>query len=74
MRVSASSQKRTLVRLYVMYALRGFLLCACVVFVVATIDAALVQPFGMTRSAPPAEVGNFAGWVLAKQAEFYRML
>jgi nickel/cobalt transporter (NicO) family protein len=42
--------------------------------VVATIDAALAQPFGMTRSAPPAEVGGFAGWMLAKQAELYRML
>jgi nickel/cobalt exporter len=28
----------------------------------------------MTRTAPPAGVGGFAGWILAKQAEFYRML
>ena len=74
MRESALGQKQTLVRLYVMCASRGFLLAACIVFVVATIDAALAQPFGMTRSAPPAEVGGFAGWMLAKQAEFYRML
>src|SRR5262249_41268479 len=74
MRMSASDHKQTFVRLYVMCALRGFLLAACVVFVVATIDTALAQPFGMTRSAPPAEVGGFAGWILAKQAEFYRML
>jgi nickel/cobalt exporter len=72
--MSALGQKQTLVRLYVMCVLRGFLLAAYVVFVVATIDAALAQPFGMTRSAPPAEVGGFAGWILAKQAEFYRML
>jgi nickel/cobalt exporter len=74
MKMCALGQKQTLVRLYVMCALRGFQLAACVVFVVATIDAALAQPFGMTRSAPPAEVGGFAGWILAKQAEFYRML
>lgn len=38
------------------------------------IDVALAQPFGVTRGAPPAELGGFAGWILAKQAEFYRML
>ena len=27
----------------------------------------------MTRAASPAEVGGLTGWVLAKQAEFYRM-
>jgi nickel/cobalt exporter len=41
--------------------------------VVGVVDAALAQPFGMTRNAPP-EVGGFAGWILAKQAEFYRMM
>lgn len=35
---------------------------------------ALAQPFGMSRQAPPVEVGGFTGWILAKQAEFYRML
>src|SRR5262245_15778525 len=74
MRIFALGQKQTSVRLHVMCALRGFLLAACVVFVVATIDAALAQPFGMRRNAPLAEVGGFAGWILAKQAEFYRML
>jgi len=34
----------------------------------------MAQPFGLNRGAPPAEVGGFAGWILAKQAEFYRML
>ena len=38
------------------------------------LDAALAQPFGMTRGSAPPEIGGFAGWVLAKQAEFYRML
>jgi nickel/cobalt exporter len=38
------------------------------------IDAALAQPFGLNRGAPPSEVGGFTGWILAKQAEFYRML
>ncbi|HET7803757.1 MAG TPA: nickel/cobalt transporter [Pseudolabrys sp.] len=34
----------------------------------------MAQPFGLNRGAPPPEVGGFAGWILAKQAEFYRML
>ena len=36
--------------------------------------AALAQPFGVTRGATSYDVGGFAGWILAKQAEFYRML
>ncbi len=42
--------------------------------VLGAVDAALAQPFGMTRNAPPPEVGGFAGWIFAKQAEFYRMM
>jgi nickel/cobalt transporter (NicO) family protein len=38
------------------------------------VDAALAQPFGGTRGAPPPEVGGLAGWIVAKQAELYRML
>jgi nickel/cobalt exporter len=38
------------------------------------IDTAVGQPFGLTRGATPSDVGGFAGWILAKQAEFYRML
>ena len=38
------------------------------------VDAALAQPFGLSRSAAAPEIGGFAGWILAKQAEFYRML
>jgi nickel/cobalt transporter (NicO) family protein len=44
-----------------------------ILFVAVAVDAALAQPFGMTRAASPAEVGGLTGWVLAKQAEFYRM-
>jgi nickel/cobalt exporter len=44
-----------------------------VLFVFSAIDVALAQPFGMHREAPP-ELGPIAGWILAKQAEFYRML
>ena len=49
----------------------------CMLLVVGAFDAALAQPFGMTRgSAPPAfgAFGEFTGWMFAKQAEFYRML
>jgi nickel/cobalt exporter len=34
----------------------------------------MAQPFGLNRGAAPSDVGGFAGWILAKQAEFYRML
>ena len=34
-------------------------------------DLALAQPFG---ARPPAPAGGVTGWILAKQAEFYRML
>ncbi|MGH6665181.1 MAG: nickel/cobalt transporter [Pseudolabrys sp.] len=37
-------------------------------------DAALAQPFGMTRSAAPSALGGFMGWIFAQQAAFYRML
>jgi nickel/cobalt exporter len=49
------------------------LLAICMLLMLGTLDAALAQPFGMTRNAPP-EIGGFAGWILAKQAEFYRMM
>ena len=38
------------------------------------VDAALAQPFGLSRSFAAPEIEGFAGWILAKQAEFYRML
>ena len=40
----------------------------------AILDTALAQPFGVARGAAQPEVGGFAGWILQKQAEFYRML
>jgi nickel/cobalt exporter len=51
-------------------ALHGLLLLLLLVMV----DAAMAQPFGLNRGASPSEVGGFTGWILAKQAEFYRML
>ena len=53
---------------------QGVLLAACILLMLGAIDVALAQPFGVTRGAPPTELGGFAGWILAKQAEFYRML
>ena len=45
-----------------------------VLLLAGLIDAAMAQPFGVTR--PPAQLdsGGLTGWVLHKQAEFYRML
>jgi nickel/cobalt exporter len=53
---------------------RCALLIICMFFVLGAIDAALAQPFGMTREPALPEIGGFAGWILAKQAEFYRMM
>src|SRR6478736_3335727 len=55
-------------------------LAQCAVLVIglllfcAILDTALAQPFGVARGAAQPEVGGFAGWILQKQAEFYRML
>jgi nickel/cobalt transporter (NicO) family protein len=39
------------------------------------LEPALAQPFGMSHGAPsPPQFGPFTGWILEKQAEFYRML
>jgi nickel/cobalt exporter len=46
----------------------------CMLLVLGAIDAALAQPFGMTRGSPPSESGGLVGWIFAKQAEFYRMM
>jgi nickel/cobalt transporter (NicO) family protein len=46
----------------------------CLLLVIGAADAALAQPFGMSRSAAPPSFGPFTGWILEKQAEFYRML
>ena len=54
---------------------QGALFILCLLLVACALDAALAQPFGMSRgSAPPPQFGPFTGWILEKQAEFYRML
>jgi ABC-type nickel/cobalt efflux system permease component RcnA len=53
---------------------RSFLLLALLLLLFVVAELAMAQPFGLNRGAPPSEVGGFAGWILAKQAEFYRML
>ena len=50
------------------------LFVVCLLLVFGAVDVALAQPFGISRSAAPPQFGPFAGWILAKQAEFYRML
>jgi nickel/cobalt transporter (NicO) family protein len=57
------------------FSLAQFVLIAiCVWLALGAIDAALAQPFGMSREPAAPQVGGFAGWILAKQAEFYRMM
>src|SRR5215471_18770251 len=53
---------------------RYVLLVACILLFVAATDCAFAQPFGVSRGPAPPEVGGFTGWILAKQAEFYRTL
>jgi nickel/cobalt transporter (NicO) family protein len=53
---------------------RSILLSIFILFLLAAIDATLAHPFGVPRGTPSPDVGGFAGWILAKQAEFYRML
>lgn len=54
---------------------KGALIAVGALFVAAVAGHALAQPFGVRPpSAPAGEAGGFAGWILAKQAEFYRML
>ena len=50
------------------------LLTAAILAFLVIIDTAVAQPFGINRGAPQPAAGGFAGWILAKQAEFYRML
>ncbi|MBI3703878.1 MAG: nickel/cobalt transporter [Rhizobiales bacterium] len=59
---------------------RCFLLVRCALLILAVLlvfgalDVTLAQPFGMSRTPAPPEIGGFTGWILAKQAEFYRMM
>jgi nickel/cobalt exporter len=50
------------------------LFIACILLVFGAIDIASAGPFGISRSSAPPEFGPVMGWILAKQAEFYRML
>src|SRR5450830_1872103 len=50
------------------------LVAVCILLVLGAIDAALAQPLGMTRIQAPTEIGGITGWILAKQAGFYRMM
>jgi nickel/cobalt exporter len=53
-----------------------FLVVCAVLLAAGAIDAALAQagPFGVprTQGAPAAQYGGVVGWILAKQAEFYK--
>lgn len=57
---------------------RSAFILAGLVVALAVADAALAQPFGVRPPSAGAahadEAGGFAAWILAKQAEFYRML
>jgi hypothetical protein len=57
-------------KLHRLFALALVLVGALLVLGLA--DVSLAQPFGIRRGA--SEVGGLAGWILAKQAEFYRMI
>lgn len=60
---------------------RGLIVCAAVLLVVGVADAAVhdvfaQNPFGAPRNAQAAqpEASGLIGWLLAKQAEFYRQM
>src|SRR5665647_2061296 len=54
--------------------LKCVLFFVCAFLVIGAVDIALAQPFGMTRPQAPPEIGGLTGWILSKQAEFYRMM
>lgn len=53
---------------------QSLLLVAIVLAIAGLIDAASAAPFGASASGTPSPVDGFTGWILMKQAEFYRML
>ena len=54
---------------------RCALVAAAAIIVAVLADIALAQPFGIPRGAPPPPpAGGLTGFILEKQAEFYRML
>jgi len=54
-------------------AVRSTAALALTALVLAAVDHAAAQPFGLTHAAP-FPPGGPAGWILAEQAQFYRML
>jgi nickel/cobalt transporter (NicO) family protein len=46
----------------------------CLLLFLGAIDIALAQPFGISWTQAPPEIGGITGWILSKQAGFYRML
>src|SRR5579885_1963517 len=46
----------------------------CIVLAAVAADVVLAQPFGIAHRSGPPHLGPFAGWILDKQAEFYRMM
>ena len=48
-------------------------LILCMLFLLVAFDAALAQPFAIARDSGHPDLGGFTGWILAKQAEFYRL-
>jgi nickel/cobalt exporter len=51
----------------------GVLIGIFILLALGAIDTALAQPFGVARDSAPPEIGGLTGWILAKQAEFYRL-
>jgi nickel/cobalt exporter len=52
---------------------QGALLILCLFLLFGAIDIALAQPFGVARDTAHLDFGGVTGWILAKQAEFYRL-
>lgn len=53
---------------------QSFLIVVIVLAIAGLIDAAWAAPFGASAGATPQPLDGFTGWILMKQAEFYRML
>lgn len=53
--------------------LKCILFFGCLFLFAGAIDIALAQPFGISRGSG-GEVSGITGWILHKQAEFYRMM
>ena len=53
---------------------QAVLVVFAIFFLVVMADTVLAQPFGVTPGAALPDIGGVAGWILHKQAEFYRML